>query len=63
MMAIELSEIAREMTLTRLRSEHPEWPERQLKLGLVRYAFGDQPLPPGLEEQWKAVHGSDAPAS
>jgi hypothetical protein len=56
--AIDTSNFVREIALTRLRSEHPDWADWQLKLELVRYAFGDQPLPPGLEEHWRAVSGS-----
>jgi hypothetical protein len=43
--AIEMSDFVREIALTRLRSEHPEWSDRELKLELLRYAFGNQPLP------------------
>lgn len=56
--AIEMSNLVREIALTRLRSEHPDWADWQLKLELVRYAFGDQPLPPDLEERWKAADES-----
>lgn len=47
--AIELSMMTRKLTLSRLRSQHPEWSEFELKRELLRYAFGDQPLPPPLQ--------------
>ena len=47
-LAIEMSEFARELTLSRLRSEHPEWSDWELRRELLRYAFGSEPLPPIL---------------
>jgi hypothetical protein len=47
-LAVEMSLAARELALTRLRLEHPDWSERELKLELLRYAFGSAPLPPPL---------------
>lgn len=46
--AMEMSRMAREFALTRIRSEHPEWSERECKMELIRIAFGDKPLPPPL---------------
>jgi hypothetical protein len=43
--AVEMSVAARELTLARLRAEHPDWSEWELKRELLRYAFGSEPLP------------------
>ncbi len=47
-MAMEMSLAARELAAARLRLEHPEWSEHQIKCELLRYAFGSDPLPPPL---------------
>ena len=47
-LAFEMSDFARELTLSRLRSEHPEWSDWELRRELLRYAFGSEPLPPPL---------------
>jgi hypothetical protein len=47
-LALEMSETARELTLARLRAEHPDWSDRDLKRELLRYAFGSAPLPEPL---------------
>ena len=47
-LAFEMSEMARAFTLARLRKEHPEWTDWELKRELLRYAFGSEPLPPPL---------------
>jgi hypothetical protein len=44
-LAFEMSEMARNLALSRLRKEHPEWTEWELKRELLRYAFGSQPWP------------------
>lgn len=44
-LAMEMSEKARELALTRLRLEHPDWTEWELKRELLRYAFGNEPWP------------------
>jgi hypothetical protein len=44
-LAVEMSVAARELTLARLRTEHPDWAEWELKRELLRYAFGSEPLP------------------
>ncbi|HET6228783.1 MAG TPA: hypothetical protein VFE05_01820 [Longimicrobiaceae bacterium] len=46
--ALELSVAMRETLKSRLRKQHPEWSEQQLKRELLRYAFAPKPLPPGL---------------
>ena len=44
-LAFDMSLTARELSLTRLRREHPDWSELQLKKELLRYAFLPDPLP------------------
>jgi hypothetical protein len=44
-LAMEMSLMARELALTRLRLEHPDWSEWELKRELLRYAFGNEPWP------------------
>lgn len=46
--AVEMSEMMRELSATRLRREHPEWSEPDIKRELLRYAFGQQELPEPL---------------
>jgi hypothetical protein len=48
MLAVDMSLAARELALTRLRLQHPDWSEWELKRELLRYAFGSDPLPPPL---------------
>ena len=45
---VEMSIAARELTLARLRAQHPEWSNRALKRELLRHAFGSDPLPEPL---------------
>lgn len=51
-LAIEMSMFARELALTRLRSEHPGWSDWELKRELLRYTFGSEPWPPPLHDGW-----------
>lgn len=46
-LAFEMSEMVRELCLTRLRRQHPDWSDRDLKRELLRYAFfpGVPPAP------------------
>lgn len=46
--AIELCSLARNLTLARLKMQHPEWSEPERTRQLLRYAFGSLPLPPPL---------------
>lgn len=48
LLAIEMSLAAREISWSRLRVQHPEWSEWELKRETLRYAFGSAPLPPPL---------------
>jgi hypothetical protein len=47
-LAFEMSELARSLCLARLRKEHPDWSEWELKRELLRYAFASEPWPPPL---------------
>ncbi len=47
-LAFEMSMAARELSLTRLRQQHPEWTEGELKGELLRYAFLPKELPEAL---------------
>jgi hypothetical protein len=51
-LAMEMSSIVRELALARLRKEHPDWTEWELKRELLRYAFGSEPWPPPLQDGW-----------
>ena len=46
--AFKLTDFMRRAALSRIRSEHPEWTEWQVKRELLRIAFHPVPLPPGL---------------
>ncbi|HEY0021917.1 MAG TPA: hypothetical protein VGB24_03375 [Longimicrobium sp.] len=48
LLAIEMSEFARELAASRLRQEHPDWTDWEIKRELLRYAFEGLPLPPIL---------------
>ena len=47
--AWDMSQVVRALALTRLRKEHPDWSEIELKRELLRYAFLPGPLPPPLK--------------
>lgn len=46
--ALDMSLAARELSLTRLRRQHPDWSELDLKRELLRYAFLPAALPRSL---------------
>ncbi|MBI3014768.1 MAG: hypothetical protein HYY65_06865 [Candidatus Tectomicrobia bacterium] len=46
--AVEMSLVAREMSLVRLRRQHPEWSDSELRRELLRYSFASGTLPPVL---------------
>lgn len=48
-LAIEMSEMARAFARARLRTEHPDWTDWEVKRELLRYAFGSEPWPPPLQ--------------
>lgn len=47
-LACEMSDAVRALALTRLRTAHPSWSERQLALELARAALAPRALPPSL---------------
>jgi hypothetical protein len=48
LLAFEMSMFARELATARIRSEHPDWPEKQIAMELFRLAFLPAPLPASL---------------
>ena len=47
-LALEMSDFARELSLSRIRAAHPEWSDWEVKRELLRLDFLPDPLPPGL---------------
>ena len=47
-LAFEMSLLARELCLTRLRLQYPQWKDDELKREMLRYAFSSTVLPPPL---------------
>lgn len=47
-LALEMSDFAREISLSRIRFEHPEWSEWEVKRELLRLEFLPRPLPAGV---------------
>ncbi len=43
--ALDMSLFARELAATRLRMEHPDWSEWEVRRELLRYAFQPGPMP------------------
>lgn len=48
LLAMDMSAAARELLLTRLRHQHPDWTDRLLKQELLRCAFYPAPVPVSL---------------
>lgn len=48
LLAFQMSLTARELSLARLRRQHPEWSEAELRRELVRYSFHPGVVPPRL---------------
>ena len=48
LLALEMSLFARDLSRTRIRQEHPEWPESAVDRELIRLAFLPAPMPAGL---------------
>jgi hypothetical protein len=48
-LAFEISTLARDLALARLRGHHPDWPIDCLHRELLRYSLAPAPLPPALE--------------
>lgn len=47
-LALEMSDFARELSLSRIRAEHPQWSDWEVKRELLRLDFLPAALPPGL---------------
>ena len=47
-LALEMSNFARELSLSRIRAEHPDWSDWEVKRELLRLDFLPDALPPGL---------------
>jgi len=45
LLAIEMSELARELSRAGIRQQHPDWSEKQVTRELLRRAFFPAPLP------------------
>jgi len=45
LLAFEMSLFARELAAARIRQEHPQWSEAQVRRELLRLAFLPKPLP------------------
>jgi hypothetical protein len=43
--ALEISDVSRELRKAGIRREHPDWSERQVMIELFRRAFLPEPLP------------------
>jgi hypothetical protein len=48
-LAFEMSALARQLALARLRGEHPEWSSKRLNRELLRYSLVPAPFPSALE--------------
>jgi hypothetical protein len=46
--AFEMSMLVRDLAATRLRQQHPDWSEADVRRELLRYAFSPHPLPDPL---------------
>jgi len=46
--AFDLTNFMRRAAASRIRSEHPDWTDRQIKRELLRIALLPDPLPPDL---------------
>ncbi len=47
-LAFDMSLLARDLCRTRLRLQHPDWTDDEVKRELLRYAFASTALPPPL---------------
>lgn len=48
LLALEMSQIAKEFAKAGIRSRHPDWPEDQVIREFRRSLFAPGPIPPGL---------------
>jgi hypothetical protein len=47
-LALDMSDFAREISLSRIRAEHLDWSDWEVKRELLRLQFLPEPLPGGL---------------
>lgn len=47
-LVFQMSNFMRKMAISRIRSEHPDWTESQVKRELLRLSFLPDPLPAGF---------------
>jgi len=59
-LAIEMSLFARSLAESRIRLEHPEWPETKVVREWIRLSFLPEPLPPGLRDSVRLRSNSSA---
>ena len=45
LIALQMSDFVRKLAISRLRSEHPEWSDAELRLALLRSLFGASIVP------------------
>jgi hypothetical protein len=48
LLALDMSFLVRELSITRLRREHPDWSDSRLKREVLRYSFLSTSLPEPL---------------
>ena len=53
LLAIEMSEFARELAKDGIRRDHPEWPESRVIEELIRLAFFPEQIPLWLEKRFQ----------
>lgn len=51
LLSLEISEFDREIRKQKIRRDHPEWCELEVKHELMRQAFRSEPVPGWLEKQ------------
>jgi len=55
LLALEMSEFARELAVAGIRRDHPQWTEAQVARELLRLAFLPAPLPAWLHEYCRSI--------
>jgi len=60
LLALQMSLFAKDLARARIRSEHPEWSDKDVELELLRVAFLPHPLPLGVSEQMDSFHNLNA---
>jgi Rv0078B-related antitoxin len=48
LLALEMSDFARELAAQQIRDDHPDWPPDLITRELTRLSFLPAPLPPGF---------------